>query len=255
MSSLRPAALAATLAVTAMVAALFATLMLPAAPVLAAHDPFAAPGHMTMTPVRPAQPGDKQRADAIVAAARKAAEPYRDYHKAFEDGYSIFHPEIPQPVYHFTDNAHALYNTTHFDPSRPTSLLYERTPPAHRGEKAGYKLVGVMYTAPFRDTPEQLDALVPLSVGRWHLHTNLCIPPEDEPDRASMAKPDSKFGLQGSITTQVACDAAGGTFMSHLFGWMIHVYPFENDPAKVWASGMGDEHGMQHDTMPAGMPM
>jgi hypothetical protein len=35
---------------------------------------------------------------------------------------------------------------------------------------------------------------------------------------------------------------------------MVHVYPFETDPAKIWASGMGDEHGMQHDAMPE-MPM
>lgn len=253
MSSLRPAALAATLAATLMIAALFGTMMIPAAPVFAAHDQFDTPGHMKMTAARPTQPGDKQRADTIVAAARKAAEPYRDYHKAFEDGYSIFHPEIPQQVYHFTDNAHALYNTTHFDPSRPTSLLYERTPAAQLGEKPGYKLVGVMYTAPFRDTPDELNALIPLSVAHWHLHTNLCLPPEGE--QADIAKPNGKYGLQGSIHTQEACDAAGGTFMSHLFGWMIHVYPFESDPAKIWSSGMGDEHGMEHDVMPAGMPM
>lgn len=227
----------------------------PGTAVLAAHDQFDTPGHMKMTELRPVQPGDKRRANEIVAAARAAAEPYRDYHKAFEDGYSIFHPEIPQQVYHFTDNAHALYNTMHFNPSHPTSLLYVRTKPAHPGDKPGYKLIGVMYTAPFRFTPDELNARIPLSIARWHLHTNLCLPPEDEVhDRAAIAKADPKFGLQGSITTQDACDAAGGTFISHLFGWMVHVYPFETDPAKIWAAGMDDEHGMQHDLMP-GMPM
>jgi hypothetical protein len=226
----------------------------PPRPALAAHDEFDTPGHMKMTPRRAPAPGDKERAAAIVAAARAAAEPYRDYHKAFEDGYSIFHPEIPQQVYHFTDNAHAEYNNRHFNPSHPTSLLYERTPPAHPGDKPGYKLVGVMYTAPFHDTPDELNALIPLSITRWHLHTNLCLPPEDD-DRQAIVSPNAKFGLRGSITTQAACEAAGGTFMSHIFGWMVHVYPFETDPAKIWASGMDDEHGMQHDNMPAGMQM
>jgi len=67
--------------------------------------------------------------------------------------------------------------------------------------------------------------------------------------------PDAKFGLQGSIVTAAACQAAGGSFLPHLFGWMVHVYPYEADPAKIWAAGMDDDHGMQHDTMPAGMDM
>ncbi|HEX9198851.1 MAG TPA: hypothetical protein VF865_04790, partial [Acidobacteriaceae bacterium] len=132
-------------------------------------------GHMDMTSLRPVQPGDKQRAAAIVAAARKAAEPYKDYRKALEDGYSIFLPEIKQNVYHFTDNTQAFRNTMNFDPSHPTSLLYEKV--TGTGGKPGYKLVGVMYTAPY-DVPDvELDRRVPLSITRWHLHTNLCIPP------------------------------------------------------------------------------
>jgi hypothetical protein len=59
---------------------------------------------------------------------------------------------------------------------------------------------------------------------------------------------DPTFGLSGSITTAEACRAAGGTFRPHLAGWMIHVYPFETDPTKVWSAGMGDDHGK---SMPA----
>ncbi len=59
-------------------------------------------GHMYLTSLRPIQPGDKARADAIVALARQAMEPYQDYHKALADGYRIFLPNIPQPLYHFT---------------------------------------------------------------------------------------------------------------------------------------------------------
>jgi hypothetical protein len=34
---------------------------------------------------------------------------------------------------------------------------------------------------------------------------------------------------------------------------MVHVYPFEIDPAKVWGAGM-DDHGMEHNSM-SGMKM
>lgn len=210
-------------------------------------------GHMDMTALRVAQPGDKPRAAAIVAAARKAAEPYMDYRKALADGFSIFLPEIKQNVYHFTNNARAYRNNMDFDPSRPTSLLYEKV--AANGGKSGYKLVGVMYTAPYEVSEEELNRRVPLSIARWHLHTNLCMPLDAEGDDGDIVGMNPKFGLLGSITSATACRAAGGKFSHHVFGWMVHVYPFEKNPAKVWASGMEDEHGMQHDAMPAGMPM
>lgn len=207
-------------------------------------------GHMDMTALRAVQPGDKPRAASIVAAARKAAEPYMDYRKALADGFSIFLPEIKQNVYHFTNNARAYRNNMDFDPSRPTSLLYEKVA-ANQGQP-GYKLVGVMYTAPYEVSEEELNRRVPLSIARWHLHTNLCMPLDADGDIIGV---NPKFGLLGSITNATACRAAGGEFSHHVFGWMVHVYPFEKNPAKVWASGMDDEHGMQHDAMPAGMPM
>jgi hypothetical protein len=110
-----------------------------------------------------------------------------------------------------------------------------------------------MYTAPFQASQEELNRRVPLSIARWHLHSNLCLPPAGE--GADMLRKDTKFGLQGSITTAGACQAAGGRFLPHLFGWMVHVYPYETHPAKIWAAGMDDDHGMQHDAMPAGMDM
>jgi len=222
----------------------------------AAHDHEMA-GHMTMTALRPAQPGDKARADAIVTAARAFADRYTDYHKALADGYTIFHPEIKQNVYHFTNNATALQTTLRFDPARPTSLLYEKLPPtvggAHDDTFEEYRLVGVMYTAPFSATEDQLNRRVPLSIAQWHLHTNLCLPTRGV--KADLNTPGAKFGLQGTITTAEACQDAGGTFLPHLFGWMVHVYPYETDPAKIWAAGMDDEHGMQNDAMPMDMKM
>ena len=205
-------------------------------------------GHMDMTALRPMQPGDKERAALIVAAARKFADQYTDYRKALADGYVIFLPEVKQNVYHFTNNSRAYRSTMDFDASRPTSLLYEKV-------AVGYKLVGVMYTAPYEVSEEELNRRVPLSIARWHLHTNLCVPPGSDGGDDDVIGDDAKFGLLGSITTAQACRAAGGRFMHHVFGWMVHVYPYEKDPKKVWASGMDDEHGMQHDTMPMNMPM
>jgi hypothetical protein len=218
----------------------------------AAADADAMAGHMSMTVLRPIQPGDQARADAIVMAARKFADQYKDYRKALADGYVIFHPELPQNVYHFTNNAKAPAATLVFDSAEPTSLLYERVP-AKKGEQPGYKLVGVMYTAPYRAREAELDRRVPLSIARWHLHTNLCLPPTG--NRDEIGTPGGKFGLQGSITTAEECNAEGGRFLPHIFGWMVHVYPYETSPAKIWSAGMDDEHGMQHDDMPAGMPM
>ena len=75
--------------------------------------------HMSMTKLRPRQPGDQARADAIVAAAKKAAERYRDYRKAEADGYTIFMPEQRQNVYHFIRESSVLENKEHFDPGQP----------------------------------------------------------------------------------------------------------------------------------------
>jgi hypothetical protein len=206
-----------------------------------------AAGHMKMTALQPAQPGDQERAAAIVGAAREFAERYADYKKALADGYTIFAPEVTQSVYHFTKGS----PTMHFNPKKPTSLLYEKTAAVKASGEPGWKLVGVMYTAPFQTTESELNRRVPLSVAQWHLHTNLCLPPAGT--KIDWAK-DEKFGLDGSITTVETCNAAGGQFQPHLFGWMVHVYPFETDPKKVWAAGMDDDHNMDHGIMP-GMKM
>ena len=182
--------------------------------------------HMKMTALRPPKPGDAERAQQVAAQARQASEKYLDYHTALSDGFEIFHPEIPQKVYHFTNYHYGAEAFRHFNPEHPTSLLYEK-----HGDD--YKLVGVMYTAPKRFTEDELDERIPLSVAQWHEHVNFCAPPQDK--RAEMLLPHPQFGLRGSITTQEACDAAGGTFRPVIFNWMVHVYPFEKDPAAMWS--------------------
>ena len=72
---------------------------------------------------------------------------------------------------------------------------------------------------------------VPLSIATWHLHTNLCMSPKDARRSADF----TKFGLHGSIATQEACDSAGGKFYPVIFGWMVHVYPYEDSTQKIFA--------------------
>ena len=182
--------------------------------------------HMKMTALRDLKPGDQEKADQVVAAARKVAEKYMDYKVALADGFKIFMPNRPQKQYHFTNYWYGFEARTHFDSDHPTSLLYEK-----QGD--GYKLVGVMYTAPKDTSEEELDSRIPLSIAQWHAHVNLCLPPADK--RSSIGGTNPQFGLAGSITTKDACDAAGGKFMPQIFGWMVHVYPFEQKPEQVWS--------------------
>ena len=182
--------------------------------------------HMKMTALRAPKPGDAARAQQVAEEARKASEKYMDYHTALAEGYKIFLPEVPQKMYHFTNYGYAAEARFGFNPEHPTSLLYEK-----RGD--GYKLIGVMYTAPKRFTEEQLDERIPLSVAQWHEHVNFCAPPADQ--RQNLLAGHSRFGLRGSITTEEACDAAGGTFHPVIFNWMVHVYPFEKNPANIFS--------------------
>jgi len=204
--------------------------------------------HMYMTVLRPAKAGDRQKADALVADAKSAMAPYQDYRKALSDGYEIFLPNIPQPQYHFTKYTYALQARLHFDPLKPTSLLYTKN------ADGGYKLVGAMYTDRVDASEEELNERIPLSIARWHQHINFCKAPPDQ--KAAYFGPDAKFGLRGSITSKDACEAAGGQFHPHVFGWMVHVYPYEADSAKIWSTNDDDQghDNMDHSAM-AGMKM
>jgi hypothetical protein len=180
--------------------------------------------HMRMTAPRPQTPEDAARAKEIADQLRASIAKYKDFHVALADGYKIFLPNLPQPEYHFTNYMNGFLEAFKFDPARPTSLLYKKT-------STGYELVGAMYTMPKRATEDQLNERVPLSVASWHLHTNLCMPPANQRRNADW----TKFGLRGSIATQKACNAAGGRFHPVIFGWMVHVYPYEDSTEKIFA--------------------
>ena len=215
------------------IAALFAAAAFPSAG--RADAPVEAMGgHMDVTVARPVKPEDRVRADAIVAAAKRVMARYPTVADAQRDGFKKFLPGVPLPTEHFTKDAWALEAWMgRFDPDHPTSLIYER-----HGE--ALHLTGVMYTASKNASEQQLDADVPLSIARWHRHVRVCQPP------AGSAR-DARFGLPGTIADANACAAAGGRWVPQVFGWMVHVWPDESDPARIWAvhrDDHGDMHGM-----------
>jgi hypothetical protein len=191
-------------------------------------------GHMMMTEPRPLKAGDQQRADDVLAGARRVAERYRDYKNAEADGFRIFLPNLPQKMYHFTNYRNGLEAMFGIHAERPTSLLYEKMP-------GGFRLVGVMYTAPANASREELDSRLPLSIAQWHLHTNFCRAPLGRESEYLGAH--AKFGLLGSITSREKCEAEGGHFEPSVFGWMVHVYPLEKNAKDVWSVERQMEHG------------
>jgi hypothetical protein len=191
--------------------------------------------HMCITPSRPEKSGDTERAKAVVDQVRAAIEKYKDYKKAIADGYIQANPGVDQPQFHFTNDANAKLADTAFDPARPTSLLYYKTP------QQRFKLEGVMFTARPNATEDELDERIPLSVARWHKHTNFCAAPENKVKEYFGDHP--KFGMFGSLHTKDACVAEGGTFFPVVFTWMIHVFPYENE--------VKDQFSMDDDTLHA----
>lgn len=181
--------------------------------------------HMYMTSLRTPNPDDQKRAAEIVEMVGKSIEKYKDYRVALADGFKPFFPNVRQDVYHFTNYRYGAESQFEFNPEHPTSLLYTKV-------SGGYELVGAMFTAPKKATEDELNQRVPLSVARWHKHVNFCLPPRGTPLRDVNL---NEFGMRGSIATEEACNAAGGRWFPQVFGWMVHVYPYETDPTKIWA--------------------
>ena len=205
------------------------------------RGPMAMSAHMELTPLRPANPGDSARATALVVELRQAIAKYQDVGVAEADAFRMFAPQVKQqPIYHFTNYWWALANAFRFDPAHPTSLLYRKA------SDGSFVLVGAMYTAPASASLDELDMRVPLSVARWHRHVNFCIPPRGQRERWRETRDGQPvFGPLG-VATQEACDAVGGRFFPHVFGWMVHVNLFAGDDPKVIWGGESE----LHDHMP-----
>ena len=208
---------------------------------MGADDMKAMAAHMEMTPKRAATRADSIRAASIVTELRSGIAKYRDVRVAVDDGFRQFAPQIKnQRVYHFTSAKAAIANAFRFNAAKPTSLLY-------RKDSAGnFVLIGAMYTAPKRFSPEKLNDRVPLGAAQWHKHVNWCLPPKGE-DARWLEKRNGRpvFGPLG-VATEAECNAAGGRFQKEVFGWMVHANVFaSDDPAVIW----GDEHMMSGDEM------
>jgi diadenosine tetraphosphate (Ap4A) HIT family hydrolase len=179
--------------------------------------------HFRWTTLRPATQADQAAAWDVLRKLRLALAPYREYLAAVNDGYEPFLPNVQQTHYHFTRKWNGFKAAFGFDPKQPTSLLYRKT-------RDGYELEGAMYTAPKWTSEESLNDRIPLSIAQWHAHVNICLPQKQDMQTADW----KRFGPKGSIVTKAECDQAGGRFVPQLFGWMVHVYPFADQPDKIW---------------------
>src|SRR6266567_1957008 len=64
--------------------------------------------HMKMTTLRDLKPGDQEKADQVLEAARSTAEKYKDYRAALADGYKIFLPNLT-PTEYYSSTGHKTY--------------------------------------------------------------------------------------------------------------------------------------------------
>jgi hypothetical protein len=181
--------------------------------------------HMKWTALRPANPQDAQRAEEIVQVLRQALAKYKDYWVAMQDGFVPMHPERKPRHYHFANRERRFLAKVRVNPVEPTALLYRKT-------ADGYEIEGAMYTAPMDMSEEQLNERIPLSVAQWHAHVNVCVAPDGSGRRITRRQ----FGFKGTIANESECRQAGGRFVPQAGGWMIHVYPFEITPAKIWTT-------------------
>ena len=195
--------------------------------------------HMRLTALRPKKPGDDEKVKAVVEQVRASIERYRDYRQALKDGFAIANPDVDQPQSHFNSEANIQEAARHFDPTKPSSLLYFKT------DKQKYRLEGVMFTMPPTASEDELNDRIPLSVVRWHEHVKFCAAPANRVQEYFGKKP--RFGMFGSIDTPETCKAEGGTFFPVIFTWMIHVFPFETDLKNIFSMNDDIPHfGLEH---------
>jgi len=186
--------------------------------------------HIRMSPRRVATAADSARAERMVVNARAALAKYKDVRVAEREGYRAFAPNVKQDVYHYTKLGAAIREHFRLDVAQPSSLLYRED------ADGSMQLVGAMYTAPKEAKWDQLDARVPLGIARWHLHTNMFVPPFSQRERwLEFDGGLPVFGPASPIATREACDRVDGRFLPVVFNWMVHVNMFEPD---VW----GDHH-------------
>jgi hypothetical protein len=201
-------------------------------------DGLSADPHLRLSTLRRPDRGDSARGAEILATMRRDLERYRDIRVAQEDGFRQYIPAGGAPVQHFTKLRWAFQARKGLDPSRPTSLLYQRR------ADGTLELVGAMFTAPPQTTEDELNARLPLSLARWHQHINWCLPPLADARRRWRETKDGKpvFGPKSPIATAEACEAVGGRFRPRLLGWMVHVMAFTGENPWVEHGAVAEHH-------------
>jgi len=187
--------------------------------------------HMTLTALRPPQDGDRQRADAIRRDAARDADQIRGLSSRRSRRFQALLAEHPAAALSFHELGQWF--------GGPRAIRSHASYVAAVRERRAAAINSSAPCTPPRAmrTPDQLNARIPLSIAHWHQHVNMCWGPAGTP-ASDYFGPNARFGLQGSIATPSACDSAGGRFQPVLFNWMVHVYPFETDQAKIWQVDM-----------------
>jgi hypothetical protein len=171
------------------------------------ESPMAHP-HMTFTAGRTGTSEDSARALAVVDKLRAAIAPYQALADAEKAGYhSRRDADMVKDgkLLHVAKWPKRPGQVQAFDPAAPQALLYRR------GSDGEFRLAGGMFVAPPSATPDDLDAMIPLSVAHWHQHTNICV----TGNRRS-------FKLAPRATTAEECEEAGGRFRTES-RYMVHV--------------------------------
>jgi hypothetical protein len=195
--------------------------------------------HMRMTELTTMHAGDSARVDQLTWAVRRGIARYADVRVATRDGYRplfVGDTAVGQ-VLHYTHIWRGIQETRRLDPTQPGSLLYEKQP------NGSLRLVGAMFGAPERSTMQQLDARVPLSFARWHLHTNICTPrPVWDATKWAQKLSDGQpaFGPDSPVATEAECTKLSGDFRPSTFGWMVHAMVIDGGPPReVWGGESG----------------
>lgn len=187
--------------------------------------------HMRLSPIRAITPGDRDQAERLANTLKQAISKYERVRDAEEAGYIKFPPNAEGlKIVHYVNPWLSFLETWRLDPKQPGALLYQRQAD---GE---LKLLGAMFTAPAEATPEKLNERVPLSVTRWHLHVNMCLPEPiwDEQQWQRQRDGQPLFGPDSPIATKAECQQINGKFEPTVFGWMVHVNAFARDPQDVF---------------------
>jgi hypothetical protein len=166
--------------------------------------------HMSLTPLRPGTAADSARALAMVRDLRSAIAPYRTLSAAAAAGYRARRDSVSVrggKLLHVGRRMRSRDLQRGFDAAAPQSLLYRRM------ADGSMQLAGAMLVAPWSATAEDLDAIVPLSVARWHRHIGVCL--------VRGASQDAR-GPVRHVRTAEECEKAGGWYRAET-RYMLHV--------------------------------